>query len=371
MRILYVTTVSSTMNAFFKAHIRMLTDEGHHVDLACNDEERPIDPFYTELGCVYHHVDFTRSPLSPSNLKAYRQIKRVVGEGNYDVVHCHTPIAAACTRLACRRFRKKRGLKVYYTAHGFHFYKGAPLKNWMIFYTVEKLCAHYTDKLITINREDYELATRKMKAKEIFYVPGVGVDLSRFQDVSTDSASKRRELGIPEDATVLLSVGELNENKNQQVIIRAMARLGREDVHYALAGVGPWEERLVQLADSLGLGGRVHLLGYRRDVPELLRAADVFCFPSYREGLGLASIEAMACGLPLVTSNIHGINDYSEDGVTGYKCAPNDVEGFARALERLVEDPALRSRLGQGNVARADKYDTSRILPLMRSVYGL
>lgn len=370
MKILYVTTVSSTMNAFFKAHIKMLVEQGHSVELACNDTNWPITEFYFELGCQYHHVDFSRSPTSTDNIKAYRQLKKLVEDGHYDVVHCHTPIAAACTRLACRKLRKKQGLKVFYTAHGFHFYKGAPLVNWLLFYPVERFCAHYTDKLITINSEDYARAQRKMKAKEVLYVPGVGVDFSRFQGVTVDKAAKRRELGIPENATLLLSVGELNENKNQQIIVRAMAGLDRDDVHYVIAGEGPKLDELRELAESLGLADRVHLLGFRRDVPELCCAADIFCFPSHREGLGLAAIEGMACGLPIVTSNVHGINDYSEDGVTGYKCAPTDAEGFARAIRRLAEDPALRISMGQGNMERAKKYDVNRIVLLMKDVYA-
>ena len=371
MRILYITTVSSTINAFFKEVIQQLVTNGHSVDLACNDTNWPLHPLYADLGCVYHHVDFSRSPLSRDNLKAYKQLKDIVKKGEYDIVHCHTPNASVITRLVCKKFRKKNGLKIFYTAHGFHFYKGAPLKNWMIYYPVEKLCARYTDKLITINQEDYALAQKKMKAKEVLYVPGVGVDLTRFQNVTVDKASKRSELGIPEEATVLLSVGELNENKNHQIIIRAMAQLHREDVHYVIAGVGSKSDELKELAQSLGIAERVHLLGYRKDVPELYYTADIFCFPSRREGLGLAAIEGMACGLPIVTSDKHGINDYSTDGVTGYKCDPTDVDGFAKAIGRLSDDTALRESMGKHNVELAEKYDVDHINQMMKDVYAL
>ena len=155
VKILYVTTVSSTMNAFFKAHIEMLVKEGHAVDLACNDAGWPIDEFYKTLNCQYHHIDFSRSPLSSDNIKAYGQLKKVIENGAYDIVHCHTPNASVITRLVCRNFRKKNGLKVFYTAHGFHFYKGAPKLNWMVYYPVERFCSRFTDKLITINKEDY------------------------------------------------------------------------------------------------------------------------------------------------------------------------------------------------------------------------
>jgi len=355
---------------FFKSFIKELTDMGHMVEIACNDETAPVPDFYNELGCTVHRLSCSRSPFSKGNIKAVKQIRRLVEENGYDIVHCHTPVAAACTRLACRKLRRKQGVKVFYTAHGFHFYKGAPLKNWLIYYPVEKLCARFTDKLITINQEDYALARRKMRAGEVIYVPGVGVDLSRFRNVPTDKTNKRAELGIPTDATVLLSVGEVNENKNHQIIIRAMARLHRDDLHYLIAGVGPKDEELKLLAENMGLTGKVHLLGYRKDVPELCYTADIFCFPSYREGLGLAAIEGMACGLPIVTSNVHGINDYSTEGVTGYKCGPNDVEGFAKAIQRLAEDCSLRVDMGAQNVEKAKKYDVKLINHQMKSIYS-
>ena len=370
MKILYVTTVSSTMNAFFKAHVDMLVKEGHSVDLACNDAGWPIDCFYEMLNCQYHHVDFSRSPLSGNNIKACGQLKRVIKGINYDIVHCHTPNAAVITRLVCREFRKKNGLKVFYTAHGFHFYKGAPKLNWMLFYPIEKFCSRFTDKLITINTEDYELAKRKFKAKEVHYVPGVGVDLSRFKNVQVDRAAKRREIGVPEDAFLLLSVGELNENKNHQVIIKALARLNNPNVHYAIAGVGDKREYLLELASKLGVSEQVHLLGYRKDIPELNYSADVFCFPSLREGLGLAAIEAMACGVPLITSNVHGINDYSIDGVTGYKQAPLDVDGVWNAMTHLLANSSLRMKMGQGNIERAQKYSVENIIVRMKELYG-
>lgn len=368
MKILYVTTIGITMG-FFKPFIGELIQDGHTVEIACNDAEVPVPAFYNDLGCKVYRLSCSRSPFSKGNITAVKQIRRLVEENRYDIVHCHTPIAAACTRLACRKLRKKQGVKVFYTAHGFHFYKGAPLKNWIIYYPVEKLCARYTDKLITINQMDYALAAKKMRAKEVLYVPGVGVDLSRFQGISVDKTSKRTELGVPADAILLLSVGEVNENKNHQVIIRAMAQVQRNDLHYMIAGVGPKIDELRNLSEALGFSHRVHFLGYRKDIPELCHAADIFCFPSYREGLGLAAIEGMACGLPIITSDVHGINDYSTNGVTGYKCAPTDADGFAKAIAQLANDPAVRKNFGQSNVELVRKYDVASINRQMRQIY--
>lgn len=335
MKILYVTTISLTMNSFFKPHVEMLVREGHQVDIACNYKELPLDVLYKQLGCMMHQIDFSRSPLSMDNLKAWDQLKQVVEVGKYDIVHCHTPNASAITRLVCRRFRKKNGLKVFYTAHGFHFYNGAPKLNWLVFYPIEKLCSCFTDKLITINQEDYLLAQRKFHASEVCYVPGVGVDLSRFTNVQVDRAAKRREIGVPEDATLLLSVGELNENKNHQIVLRAVAQMHNPRIHYAIAGTGDQREHLLKLAEELGVSGQIHLLGYRSDIPELNHSADLFCFPSLREGLAVSVIEAMACGVPVACSRIRGNTDLvCEDNGSLFEAT--NVESCRLTIDNLL-----------------------------------
>lgn len=370
MKIIYITTISATVNAFFKPFIEMLVNNGHQVDIACNDDPYPLDNFFEELGCNFFRVCFSRSPLSVANIKAYKQLKNVIRDGRYDIVHCHTPNAAVITRLACRGFRKKQDLKVFYTAHGFHFYKGAPKLNWMIYYPVEKFCSRYTDLLITINKEDYAFAKKKMSAKRIEYVPGVGVELSRFENVQVDIIAKRQEICVPPDAFLLLSVGEVNENKNHQVIIRALAKLNNPNIHYAIAGVGDKRDYLIELARELGVSERLHLLGFRQDVSELDCISDVFCFPSIREGLGLAAIEAMACGLPLITSNVRGINDYSVDGVTGYTASPMDVDGFVKCLEKIMTaKDDERRKMGEHNVQASKKFDVEQINSLMLHLY--
>lgn len=366
MKILYVTTISLTMNSFFKPHIEMLVREGHHVDIACNYNDLALDKLYDELGCAFYQIDFSRSPLSADNIKAYRQLKRVIEDGGYDVVHCHTPNAAVITRLVCRKYRRKNGLKVFYTAHGFHFYKGAPKLNWMVFYPIEKFCSRFTDKLITINTEDYELAKRNFKAKEVHYVPGVGVDLSRFENVQVDRAAKRREIGVPEDAFLLLSVGELNENKNHQVIIKALAKLNNPNVHYAIAGVGNKREYLLELASKLGVSAQVHLLGYRKDIPELNHSADVFCFPSLREGLPVSVIEAMACGLPIICSRIRGSIDLiNENGECLFES--DNANDCAQALKNTLSGDM--ENMGFENKNNVYKYSVEEIISTMKFTY--
>ncbi len=346
MKILYVTTISLTMNSFFKPHIEMFVREGHQVDIACNYNDLPLDYLYNELGCAFYQIDFSRSPLSLDNVKAYRQLKKVIEKGNYDIVHCHTPNASVITRLVCRRLRKENRLSVFYTAHGFHFFKGAPKKNWLLYYPIEKFCSRFTDKLITINREDYELAKTRFKAKEVHYVPGVGIDLSRFENVQVDRNAKRREIGVPEDAFLLLSVGELNENKNHQVIIRALAKLNNSNVHYAVAGVGNQKDYLLTLANELGVAEQVHLLGYRGDIVSLYKISDLYIHPSLREGLPVAVMEALAAGTTVLASNIRGCRDVVSDNLFD----PNDLDSLTEKLQNHCPNGGLGEIFLQKNV---------------------
>ena len=333
MRILYVTTIGTTMG-FFKHLVRQLIDQGHRVDIACNDAAAPVPPFYHDLGCQVHTISCTRSPFHPGSMKAIRQLRELVKCGQYDIVHCHTPVAAFCTRLACR----KLPCKVMYTAHGFHFYKGAPLKNWLLFYPAEKLCAHFTDVLITINKEDYALAQRKLKAKQVVYVPGVGIDLSAF--APEQAGISRQELDVPEGNRVILSVGELSHRKNHEILIRAVA--GMQNTTVMIAGTGALERELKTLARELSCD--VRFLGYRRDVAALCRTSDLFVLPSFQEGLPVALMEAMACEKAVSCSTIRGNVDLV-DGVGGTLFDPSDWASCRAALdEAFSRDLAAMGR---------------------------
>lgn len=370
MKILYVTTISLTMNSFFKPHIEMLVHKGHSVEIACNCKDLPLDNLYNELDCKSHQIDFSRSPLSSDNIKAYGQLKELINNGDYDIVHCHTPNASVITRLVCRKARKN-GLKVFYTAHGFHFYKGAPKINWMIYYPVEKLCSRFTDKLITINREDYALAKDKFNPKEVCYVPGVGIDLSRFQNLQVDRNAKRQEIDVPQDAFLLLSVGELNENKNHQVVIKALSRLNNTRIHYAIAGVGDKKDYLLELANEMGVSKQLHLLGYRKDILELDCSADVFCFPSIREGLPVSLMEAAAAALPLIGAENRGTRDIIEHGKNGILCRFDSVDDFVNAIETLINDREKRNNMGDFGKVTVDKFGINCILEKMLDIYNV
>ena len=264
MHILYVTTVSSTMG-FFTQHVKMLLQQGHTVDFACN-VTKPIDPEFIMRGCRVHDLSLSRSPFTKANCRGYKQLKKTIQEGQYDVIHTHTPIASALVRVACRR---NKDIKVIYTAHGFHFYKGASWLNWLFYYPVEKWLSRYTDVLITINKEDYERAKRSFKAGRIEYVPGVGVDVEKYGSVVVDRKAKRKELGLAEDDFVLVSTGELNDNKNHKTVIQAVHRLNNPSVKYLICGQGPLKNELLNLVQKLGLEHQIMLLGYRTDIIEI------------------------------------------------------------------------------------------------------
>ena len=263
---------------------------------------------------------------------------------------------------------RKKGTKVFYTAHGFHFYKGAPKLNWLIYYPIEKICSYFTDVLITINKEDFALAQKKMKAKKVEYVPGVGIEVEKFANPGVTREQKREELGIPQDAKLLISVGELNRNKNHETVIKAIKDL---DVYYLIAGRGDLQNHLQNLIDELNLSDRVKLLGYRTDVAELYAASDVFVFPSFREGLPVSMMEAMASGLPCIASKIRGNVDLIDNSENGYLCNPSLSDEFTKAIECILTDDSLKANMSQANIQKAKKFDVIPINDIMLDIYSI
>lgn len=365
MKILYVSTLSNTVNAFMIPHIKLLIEQGHHVDVACNID-RDISPSLTDRGCEVFDIEFQRSPISKHNYVAYKKLKRLIQEKKYEIVHTHTPVASMCVRLACKNMKNVR---VMYTAHGFHFFKGAPLKNWLFYFPIEYWLSRYTDVLITINKEDYERANRVFKAKSVKYIPGVGLDTKEISQVIVDRLVKRRELDVDENSFIILSVGELNKNKNHETVIKAVAKLNNPNVFFIICGQGALEGYLRNLSKKLGVENQVKLLGYRKDIAGICKAADVFAFPSKREGLGMAALEAMASGLPIITSNIHGIVDYSINGVTGYSYSPMDVYGFAEGFSLLDNNLEERLRIGNANLEYVKRFNLSNVLENLSDIY--
>lgn len=367
-KVLLVATVQSHIAQFHKPLIQRLRETGCRVDVAARDNLAVKPNLHLEIPGEIYSVPFSRFPFSLSNLCAYKQLRQIIHSGDYDMIHCNTPVAGILTRIAANDKRKRGETTVLYEAHGFHFFRGGPRRNWLLWYPVEKWFSRYADVLVTINRMDYDLACREFHTKKIVHIPGVGLDLSQFEHAEK-MLDLRKEFGLASDSKIVFSVGELNQNKNHQVIIRAIAHINDPAVHYFLVGNGPLEETLKQLTQTLGIENNVHFLGYRRDVPSLLKNADVYAFPSLREGLGMSSIEAMASGLPIVTSNRHGINDYSENGVTGFKYDPMDVKGFAEGIRRILYDEQLKLQMGAHNIEVSRQFTLEKSMDKLCEVY--
>lgn len=372
---LIVASVASMIDQFNMQNIELLLENGYDVDVACNCKEGNTisDERISELidklkkkNVTTYHVPIPRKVTDIKDIiYSIKFIKKLYTENGYTLMHCHSPIGSVVARVAAISERKK-GMKVIYTAHGFHFYKGAPKKNWLIFYPIERICSSFTDVLITINKEDYAFAKKHMKANQVEYVPGVGIDTKKFSIPNFNVAEKKAELGLKDKDIMILSVGELNQNKNHEVVVRAISKLKNPDIHYFIAGKGDKEQYLDELAKELDVNLR--LLGYRTDIIELLNTADIFAFPSFREGLSVALMEAMAAGLPCVVSRIRGNVDLIEDGINGYLCDANDEVSFCESLKALVEGETYKN-FGKDNCQMIMNFDVHKIMKMMMKIY--
>ena len=367
-KVLFVATVVKThIVQFHIPYLKMLKSMGWKTAVAAkNDYDDPsqCDIPYCDR---YYPIDFGRSPLTRGNLRAYTELKSVIDEGNFDMIHCHTPVAAFLTRLAARNARKN-GCKVIYTAHGYHFYKGAPLLNWLVFFPAEWIASFFTDVLITINREDYEFSKKHLHAKRLEYVQGVGVKLERFQNHAAERDAIRASLGLQKGDFVLLSVAEMTKNKNHRMMLEAMARISNPRIHLLCAGRGRELENNIALCSQLHLTDRVHFLGYRSDVPQLYAAADVFLFISFREGLSLSLMEAMSSGLPSIVSPIRGNVDLITDGKEGIH-THLDPESIANAIVSLEANPELCRSLGEAAKEKVQAFSLDTISKRMEEIY--
>lgn len=374
MKMLFVATVPSMIGKFNMRNIDILKKMGYDVAVACNFRDRSvwseeqIAEFrhkLEELDIAYHQVDYPRKPWRLVKvLKSYFQSVKLIKSGHFDAIHSQSCVSGVVIRLVAL----KKNMKVIHTEHGFYYFRGGPILNWL-FYPIDKLTSRVTDALVTINRSDYAFASKHFKHPKVFYIPGIGIDTEKFEKAAVDKSAVRGELGIPEDAQVILSVGELNDNKNHAVIIRALAFRGRKNLYYVICGDGSLKIRLQKLAERLNIPDHVLLLGYRNDIHKICKIADIFAFPSRREGLGLAALEGMASGLPLIASNKNGIRDYAENGVNGFLYDPADFKGFSAGMRRLADDAVLRKEFAERNVLKAREFDQASVDQIMQSIY--
>lgn len=367
---------------FERENVKLLQSMGYVVHYAANMKEPSYISYqeqFRQMGVQAHHIEIARSPfLLQENQKALRQLLGLLRKYPIQAIHCHTPVGGLLGRLAGRFFHGRK-LVVVYTAHGFHFYKGAPLWNRSTYYWVEKQLARDTDILIVINKEDYESAQRFQlrRGGHLYKIPGVGLDRSRFHPLSEQKRKEYRQgMGIGERDFFLISVGELNENKNHKVILEALAKMKRRGqdlshIKYAICGDGFFRDRLRRWIMELGLKDTVILYGYRRDVPKIIGCADAMAFPSKREGLGMAGLEALAMGVPVLASDNRGTREYMKPGQNGFVYSHDDVEGFIKGIAAIwsltpEQKKIMRDRC-RDSVRRFDKEHANAV---MRAIYA-
>lgn len=362
MNVLMVTNKVKTYALGFQNVIDPLTELGHSVVWAADFSQFVADK--SVIPCPIEQISINTNPLNSGNREAYKQLLDIIEKHKIEAVVCSTPIGGALARLAAK---KKHVSPVVYEAHGFLFFKGAPLVNRTVYKWEEDILAHYTDVLITITEEDYQ-AAQKLKlrsGRKPYLVHGAGVKVGVTVDI--DKAEKRRNIGVPENAFVIVSAGELNKNKNTEVVVRALKDV--DGAHYVACGVGPEEENLRKLAEELGVSDKFHLMGYRTDMPEVMACADVFTMMSFREGMPRAILEAMDLGLPCVGSNTRGIRDLiDKDG--GYICKPTDATAFAAAFVKLRDNPEMRKNMGKHNRERAKGYSDDIVRKELMDIYA-
>lgn len=365
-KILYVATITEHFYYFHLPYLKMFHDLGWQVDVASHgDVELPFcDNRY--------EIPIKRSPADKDNLQAYRMLKKIIKDNHYDLVHCHTPMGGILARLASFSQRKK-GTKVLYTAHGFHFYEGSPKANWMVYFPIEYVMSMMTDCLITINDEDYNCAKKHLKAKETAKVNGVGYNSDRYFPVSKEEKmSLRDKIGYSRDEKLLVYVAEMNLNKNQAMLIRALKLISekRDDVRLLIAGADNFNGEYPKLAKELGIDSKVDFLGHREDINDILHMSDIAVGSSYREGLPVNVMEALACGLPVVLSDNRGHRVLGVNGENGYVVKINDYEDMAEKITEILSDENLYEKFSKNAVELVKPYSKESVLVELKEIYN-
>ncbi|MGN0114194.1 MAG: glycosyltransferase family 4 protein [Monoglobaceae bacterium] len=371
---LVVSALSGFITTFLQHDIKLLQEMGYEVHCAGNASNKNPEEnkaAFDRINTPFHQIDFSsKSPLSKDNLIAFRQIRKLIKEAHFDVIHCHTPIPGVVVRLAAAGSRLAKKTKVIYTTHGFYFHKKSSKKSWCIFYTIEKIMSAFSDAIITINWEDYNNA-KKMFCKKVYHINGVGLDTDKYTKPLENRDEYRKSLGISKEDLMILAIGELSERKNHKIVIEALGQDKIKNAVFvvcgkAIAGNGTYEQ-LTELAKENNV--RVIFLGHRMDIPEICHCADIGVMPSTREGLGMAGLEMLAAGVPLVASNVHGINDYVCDGVNGFSVSPNDAAGFAEAIFKL-SNPDTRENMRAACVEKSKEFDQKISFAQMKKIYN-
>lgn len=364
-KILYVTNITRNVNSFFIPHLNMLVDEGYKVDCACKiTGEHEVKKDKLRQGIRYFDIPVTRNPLSLKNIKAFYNLYNIQKKERYDIIHVHSPIIGIYTRLLKIFYSN---IKMIYTAHGYHFHKESSKLSWILFYNIEKMVSKYTDILITINNEDFEVS-KKFKQKKLIKINGVGVDLNEFK-AEKNIGNIRLELGLKEDDFVLIMVGEHNKNKNQIQLIKAMNLLkdNNPKIKAIFIGDGIDIERNRDYIQKNNIDNCM-ILGFKDNVSEFINASDVLVSLSYREGLPKNVLEGMALGKVILGTDTRGIRDLVINN--GYLVECGNIKETKEVIEKLYslnkEDFNI---LSEESLKLIRKYDIKNILNDIRKIY--
>ncbi len=364
-KIAIIATTDDMIERFMPPHIKFMVDSGASVDLYCKNTGFDFDAVSQIPNVNVNYIDFTRFPFTLKNLKGYKKLKKYFKENKYDFISCMQPVGGVFARLVGKKFK----VKTLYTAHGFHFYKGCPFKNKLIYKNIEKYCAKFTDALVTINEEDFE-AAKKFKAKKVYKINGIGVDLTKYKiNKNLDKTKLRKELGLESDDFVVTSVGELNENKNTFMLLEVMKQIENPKIKYVICGQGKLQEEYAKYIAENKLEGKVKLLGFRKDIPDILNITDVYIMPSFREGLSKSMMEAMCYGLPVIASKIRGNVDLLGESEGGLLCNPSKSDEFKTAIEDLFGNLELCKKYGERNIKFVKNFDINVVLKQMEEIY--
>ncbi len=370
MKVLFVATVRSHIGQFHMPFIRSLKEKGWQVDAACRDNSAEKQGLDTSALDRLFDLPFARSPFHPRNIRAFRMLCGILKQNTYDIIHCHTPVGGVLARIAAKMTGSRA--KVIYTAHGFHFYKGAPRKYWLLFYPIEKFLSRYTDALITINREDYETAKKHFHMKKLYFVHGVGVDLSAFSpELKKNRSALRAKHHFKDSDFILLYTADLCHRKNQMMLFDAMTILVQQDPKFHLICPGKPDllETYQARVKALGIAQNVHFPGYTREIPSLLAMSDLSVSSSRQEGLPVNLIEAMAVGNPVVATDVRGNRDLVEDGKNGYLVPLGDSRKMAECVLELSRSYATMSAMASRGIESVEPYTVGCVNAELQAIY--
>ncbi|RDY27394.1 glycosyltransferase family 1 protein [Romboutsia weinsteinii] len=371
-KILFIATVQSHIMNFHIPYIKRFQKMGYEVHVATKLDLEKYRTLDKDLGTVvWKNIDFSRNPISMDLIKSYKQLDLYLKQNKFDLIHTHTPIAAFIARLVAKN---NNFSPILYTAHGFHFFKGAPIQNWIIYYPLEKIASRWTDGIITMNEEDYSRAKSKFKNRRcnIYKINGIGVDLEKYTNNKDKAEKNYAKFNLKENDFVVSIIGEINKNKNQKMIIDAVEILRKKDknIKLLIVGEGDMSKDIEKYIYDNNLDDAIQMLGFRKDIPDILNISNIIVSCSYREGLPKNLIEAMSARKPVICTNIRGNKDLVDNMENGILVDIDDVDNMANSIELLYDDKSLLETMERQSYEISTNYSLDKVICQMDKIYS-